>query len=138
MIVFDLRCEDGHRFEGWFADASACEQELSEGLVECPLCGNKNVVRAFSPFAIKSAARAEVPPTLPNPMEILKNFSDMVKANFDNVGSNFAKEALKIHYGVTEARNIRGTSTQAEEKMLNDEGVEFMKVPVIAPKDTDA
>lgn len=138
MIVFDLSCEDGHRFEGWFADATECERELSENSVECPLCGNKNVSRAFSPFAIKSATRADGPPALPNPMELIKHISDMVKANFHDVGSKFATEALKIHYGVSEARNIRGVSTQAEEKMLKDEGVEFIKVPVLTPKDTDA
>lgn len=138
MIVFDLVCEDGHRFEGWFADVTECERELSEGLVSCPVCGNASVTRIPSTFGIKGAARSEGPPALPNPMEMLKHISDMVKANFDNVGANFATEALKIHYGVAEPRNIRGSSTQAEEKMLKDEGVEFLKVPVIPTKDTDA
>ena len=45
------------------------------------------------------------------------------------MGTEFAKEALKMHYGVTDQRNIRGTSTTDEEKILKEEGVEFHKIP---------
>jgi hypothetical protein len=54
------------------------------------------------------------------------------------VGCNFATEALKMHYGATEQRNIRGTSTDTEEKMLKEEGIGFLKVPVPATPDTDS
>ena len=43
---------------------------------------------------------------------------------------NPSKEALKIHYGASEARNIRGSSTAQEEEMLKKEGVPFAKIPV--------
>jgi len=33
---------------------------------------------------------------------------------------------------VTEPRNIRGTSTQEEEKTLKEEGIEFIKIPVVS------
>jgi len=46
------------------------------------------------------------------------------------VGHNFAKEALKIHYGLAEEREIRGVATEAEEELLRTEGVSFVKVPV--------
>ena len=52
-----------------------------------------------------------------------------MEKNFDNVGSDFAKEALKIHYGVGEPRNIRGYSTSQEEETLRQEGISFFKVP---------
>ena len=51
-----------------------------------------------------------------------------LKDNFEDVGPRFANEALKIHYGAEKPRNIRGVSTQDEEKMLAQEGVEFFKV----------
>jgi hypothetical protein len=35
-----------------------------------------------------------------------------------------------MHYGVEEPRNIRGTTTEAEEKMLRDEGIQFIKIPL--------
>ncbi len=42
-----------------------------------------------------------------------------------------------MHYGVSELKNIRGTSTEKEEKILNDEGINFFKIPVPIDPDTD-
>ncbi len=67
-----------------------------------------------------------------------KEIVDYVGKNFDDVGCDFAKEALKIHYGVKEARNIRGISTKEEEKMLKEEGIDFVKIPMPVTPDTDA
>jgi hypothetical protein len=54
------------------------------------------------------------------------------------VGCDFAKEALKIHYGAAEPRNIRGVSTKEEEKTLTDEGIQFIKIPMPARPDTES
>ena len=62
--------------------------------------------------------------------EIGKKVVDYVENNFDNVGCDFSKEALKIHYGVTEPRNIRGVSTPEEEKVLKQEGIDYIKLPM--------
>ena len=70
--------------------------------------------------------------------KISKEAIDFVEKNFDNVGCEFAKEALKIHYGAAEPRNIRGVSTNEEEKILRDEGVEFFKIPLPARPETDS
>ena len=72
-------------------------------------------------------------------MEMLGNkIVDYVEKNFDDVGADFTKEALKIHYGVSEPRNIRGVSTREEEKTLEKEGVQFIKIPIPVPPDTDS
>jgi hypothetical protein len=47
------------------------------------------------------------------------------------VGADFYKEALKIHSGEAENRNIKGTATTEEEVILKEEGVPFFKVPTI-------
>jgi hypothetical protein len=70
--------------------------------------------------------------------KIGEKISDFVEKNFDDVGCNFAKEALKIHYGVTEPRNIRGVSTDKEEKTLKEEGIQFFKVPISSPPETES
>ncbi|MEM7688078.1 MAG: DUF1178 family protein [Pseudomonadota bacterium] len=46
MIVFDLHCEHGHRFEGWFGSSSDYESQLERGLVACPKCGTLKVSKA--------------------------------------------------------------------------------------------
>ena len=139
MIAYDLQCVNGHSFEGWFEDRKAYEAQKKKALIACPVCNSTSIARVPSTFAIKSS----------NP---LKEFSDQqadfgdinqkivefVEKNFDNVGADFAKEALKMHYGVTEARNIRGVSTKEEENTLKEEGVQFFKVPMPEAPDTDA
>jgi hypothetical protein len=70
--------------------------------------------------------------------QVGKQIVDFVEKNFDDVGCDFAKEALKIHYGVTEARNIRGVSTKEEEKVLKKEGIQFIKVPMPVRPDNDS
>jgi len=70
--------------------------------------------------------------------EMSKQIVDYVEKNFDNVGCEFASEALKMHYGVKEPRNIRGTSTEKEEKTLKKEGIQFLKIPVPTNTDKDS
>jgi len=53
------------------------------------------------------------------------------------VGCKFTTEALKMHYGVSELKNIRGTSTEKEEKILKDEGINFFKIPMPTDPNTD-
>ena len=55
---------------------------------------------------------------------------DYIDKNFEDVGPDFAKESLKMHYGVAEKKNIKGLATDKEEKMLKDEGIQFFKLPI--------
>ena len=139
MIAYDLQCVNGHAFEGWFEDSETYQTQKKMELVACPACNNTCVSRIPSTFAIKSSA---IPKNASleekNLKKIGKEIVDFVEKNFDDVGCDFAKEALKIHYGVEEPRNIRGVSTKEEEKMLKDEGIGFVKIPMPAPPDTDA
>ncbi len=139
MIAYDLQCQNGHTFEGWFEDAKAFKKQLKTNLIACPVCDNTCVTRIPSTFSIKGA------PALKNRADqnsgsgdgprvdstiIAQALTNFVEKNFDNVGSDFATEALKIHYGVKKPRNIRGVSTTQEEETLRKEGVEFIKFPV--------
>ena len=139
MIAYDLQCANGHNFEGWFEDHKAYETQEKQGLISCPVCHEASVSRVPSTFAIKSTPALKNRTEKPVDLEkIGKKVVDFVEKNFDDVGSDFAKEALKIHYGVTEARNIRGFSTKEEEKTLKKEGVQFFKIPVPVTSESDA
>ncbi|MGD9330974.1 MAG: DUF1178 family protein [Desulfobacterales bacterium] len=129
MIAYDLICSQGHIFEGWFEDAKTYTKQKKKGLVTCPICNDTAVSRQPSTFAIKSGPPATQGADL---AALGRQIYDFVEKNFDNVGSDFAKEALKIHYGVSEPRNIRGVSTKQEEETLQKEGVDFVKVPLPA------
>jgi hypothetical protein len=133
MMIFDLRCANGHAFEGWFQNMDDFENQCKKKLVPCPFCNAVKVTRVPSKVSIKmtntDACLSEEHQNsgTENPLNRLVEF---LNQNFENVGSDFAKEALKIRYGVSEKRNIRGTSTTEEEKMLEKEAIPFYKIPI--------
>ena len=143
MIVFDLCCKHNHIFEAWFKDRESFEEQREKGLVVCPICGSKEVRKILSPVAIKKHSDS-VRPKKYRASEgeeqikayeaLLNRVYKYIENNTEDVGTDFAKEALKIHYGVEEPRGIRGVTTEEEEKILKEEGVSFFKFPVPSKK----
>lgn len=145
MKVLDLQCQHGHQFEGWFASEDVFQDQLTRGLVECPLCADKTVAKLLSaPRLNLSAARLSsgstepVPATLPNQaslsdVDIQATWLKMVRhvmINTENVGEKFAEEARKIHYGESEERSIRGQASRKETEALREEGIAVMPLPI--------
>ncbi|RJR18967.1 MAG: DUF1178 family protein [Desulfobacteraceae bacterium] len=136
MIAFDLQCSQGHIFEGWFASNESFEDQKLSGLVECPYCSDTMVIRIMPAVSVKkSAQRTDRAPGELDYGRLALEVMEYIRTNFEDVGPRFTSEALKIHYGVAEKRNIRGSATSEEEKVLTQEGVEFFKVPF--PKKED-
>lgn len=140
MIVFDLQCICGCQFEGWFAGRSDFDRQNDQGLIACPRCGGEKVRKILSPVAVHSGvagqeisspagADPEITPAMM--VRFLESVRHFVEKNFDDVGPRLAEESLKIHYGVAGPRNIRGTATAEQEKMLRDEGIDLLHIPVI-------
>ena len=138
MIAFDLRCSNGHSFEGGFKDLESFNEQDSRDMIICPICKSNKVSRELSPVAIKSVRGEERPQqNKPDYRQLAMGVMEYIRNNFEDVGADFAKEALKIHYGVAEKRDIRGSATDEEEKTLKDEGIKFFKFPLLKPKDED-
>lgn len=129
MIVFELECGQGHRFEGWFDGADAFESQLAEGMVACPYCEDTGIRKVMSPVAVRRSTpeRAAGAPAI-DYHRLAREVVEYMKENFEDVGGRFASEALKMHYGVVEKKNIRGSATFEEERTLKEEGVEFHKI----------
>jgi Protein of unknown function (DUF1178) len=53
-----------------------------------------------------------------------------VLAKTEDVGTEFANEARKIHYGEAKERGIRGQVSRDETLELLDEGIEVMPLPL--------
>jgi len=141
MIAYDLQCANGHSFEGWFEDRKAYLDQQKKGLITCPVCNDTSVDIIPSTFAIKSSQPSRARQLSAEEaalQKIGKEAVEFVEKNFDDVGCDFTKEALKIHYGASEPRNIRGVSTKEEEKTLKEEGIQFFKIPMPTPPDTDS
>ncbi|HET6518447.1 MAG TPA: DUF1178 family protein [Geminicoccaceae bacterium] len=52
MILFDLVCGRGHRFEGWFRTGAAFGAQAAAGEVSCPVCGDHAVRKALMAPAV--------------------------------------------------------------------------------------
>jgi hypothetical protein len=132
LIIYDLKCEKGHTFEGWFKDQQTWILQKSQRLVSCPVCNSSSIEMIPSSITIMgkdSRAEGKLQEKELSPAGALKILHQYIDNNFEDVGNKFAEIALKIHYGDEEKRNIKGTSTPQEEDNLKEEGVQFIKVP---------
>lgn len=140
MKVLNLRCANGHGFEGWFASDDEFMAQNGSGLIECPLCAdriisrmptaprlNLSTPRDPAPAAAAPASEA-APPLQTQWVAAVRRMLD----NTDDVGERFPEEARRIHYGEIEARGIRGQASAEERQALLDEGIEIMSLPIPA------
>ncbi len=61
MKVLNLQCGQQHSFEGWFGSENDFQTQLQRGLVECPMCADKSVVKM--PSAPRLNFGGHVPPS---------------------------------------------------------------------------
>ena len=133
MIAFDLECSQGHIFEGWFNNLKSFEEQNAKKLVSCPYCDDTNIRKVISPVTMKTSSQTDDDKgnMSINYRRLAREIVDYVNKNYDEVGPDFAKEALKMHYGVTDKRNIKGSATAEEETTMKEEGIEFFKIPIV-------
>jgi hypothetical protein len=155
MILYRLRCSDGHEFESWFKDSKSYERQEKKSLIGCPVCGGAKIERALmAPRLGKGGQKkdAEAPPAaVPAPApsaeqqqmaalarhmpkelrEALLKVREQVEKNCEPVGDKFAEEARKIHYGESDKRGIYGETSEEEAEALAEEGIEFGRLPWI-------
>lgn len=144
MIVYDLRCGNGHVFEAWFGSSSDFDQQKKKGLLECPLCGDGAIEKAvMAPAVATRSGRdedgsgrhpagspgAHSPAEVKEMMARLAEMQRRIEDSFDYVGEAFAEEARRIHFGESEERPIYGEVNPAEARELREEGIEIMPLP---------
>ncbi len=132
MILFDLKCAHDHPFEGWFPDSKAFERQRRGDEIRCPVCGASDVEKALMAPNVATSKRKEAgreEQKAAAAMAMLSKMREHVESNCDYVGPEFAEEARKIHYGETEKRDIYGEATDGDAKELEEEGIEFGRIP---------
>jgi hypothetical protein len=151
MIVFDLACADGHRFEGWFASGEEFAAQCGRGLVECPQCGSADVAKAPMAPAVprKGNRRAEaadlkqavaggaMPPEVAAALGQLAQAQAKALESSTWVGDKFAERSRAMHYGEQDAETIHGRASLREATALREEGIAVapLPFPVAGPKD---
>ena len=154
MIVFDLQCSAGHRFEAWFASSGAYASQREAGLIVCPHCGTSEVSKApmapaVSPkgnsraLAVPGAAEAstQAPASAPLanrpvPAEVREALARLAEAQARAlkgstwVGEDFGAQARAMHYGEQDEAPIHGQASLAEARALVEEGVPIAPLPL--------
>ena len=149
MIVFDLSCDAGHRFEGWFASSERYADQRSRGLVTCPHCGSVDVNKAPMAPAVPAKANtradaplerkqvtSKLPPQVLQAMSALAQAQSKALADSTWVGDEFAEQSRAMHYGERDHATIHGQATRDEAAALIEEGIPVAPLPFpVAPPD---
>ena len=139
MIKYALKCEVGHDFEAWFPSSDGFDEQSRQGLIECPMCGSRQVAKAImAPMVRTSKGRDEGTEAQRRLAELAFKVRQHVEATHDYVGDAFAREARDIHEGLTPDRPIYGEATPAEVKSLVEDGIPVAAIPVMSPKKAKA
>jgi hypothetical protein len=153
MILYDLRCSQGHKFEAWFKDSGSYDKQAKRGDVECPVCFDTSVEKAIMAPRLSSSTRkkglehdtpiSRGPHSDERASEVAREILDAVgkvqrhvEENCDYVGDKFADEARAIHHGDSEERGIYGEATKSEVEDLLDEDIPVMPVPGMKRKNS--
>ena len=64
----------------------------------------------------------------------LRELQRKIKTEYRDVGTAFAAEARKIHYGERAPENIYGQSSDKEREALADEGIDVVAMPWLPPE----
>ncbi|WP_304849565.1 DUF1178 family protein [Reyranella sp.] len=158
MILYRLRCADGHEFDSWFKDSKTYERQEKKSLIGCAVCGSAKVERALMaprigkkgkdstlPAVVEAPAAETTSAPSPEQQQIAALARQMpkelreallavraeVEKNCEPVGDKFAEEARKIHYGESDKRGIYGQTSEEEAEALAEEGIEFGRLPWI-------
>ena len=155
MKVLNLRCANGHGFEGWFASEDDYMEQNGRSAIECPLCADHVISRMPSaPRLNLNTSRGSAEPTLPLqrkpapggaapaggnlqttavPADLQAAWLQTVRhlmENTDDVGDRFAEEARRMHYGEQPQRGIRGNASSEEREALREEGIDTVSIPL--------
>ncbi|MBN8196342.1 MULTISPECIES: DUF1178 family protein [Thalassospira] len=136
MILFQLKCEHDHEFEGWFKDGATYDMQAASGDLSCPVCGTSNVGKALMAPRLRTSRQKELAAEKQQQKAVaeatkaaIAEIRKQVETNCEHVGDKFAEEARKIHYGEAEKRGIYGEASLKETVELVEEGIDVHALP---------
>mgnify|MGYP002077954859 FL=1 len=163
MIILNLLCDNGHRFEGWFASSDAFRDQQARQLVQCTYCQTSSVTQlpsaphvrrttaavaqdhniseavdtnGLTAAGLTAAGLTAGPLTQPEAAQKIFQALATMARQAENVGDRLPEEARRIHYKEAPARNILGVATVEETRELLDEGIMILPAPVPPESET--
>ena len=133
MICYSLTCSENHTFDSWFSNAAAYAKLKEQGFLSCTVCGTVKVEKAVMAPNVSSKSKPEnkkIQKLSPSPAEkAIAELKNYVQQNSEDVGSNFALIARKMHAGDTPEKNIHGKASLKEAQSLHEDGVPIIPLP---------
>jgi hypothetical protein len=133
MIRYALRCSNDHRFDSWFGSSGDFERLQRGGMVSCAVCGSSEVEKDLMAPRLGTPSLPDEAPTLSRPAspaeQALRQLRQRIEATSEDVGSEFAAEARRIHDGISARRSIIGEARPADAKALIEDGIPVAPLP---------
>jgi hypothetical protein len=127
VIVLDLVCVFGHRFEGWFSSVEAFENQAAKHLINCPDCNHADIQRLpCGPHILKSGSSSSKLRERDNEVQQLRDEFERIADACEDVGDQFPSEARRIYTNEVPQRSIKGRASGEE---LREEGVPVLPIP---------
>ena len=156
MIKYKLKCKSiycstQNEFDGWFQSIEAFENQMQSGLINCPICGDDNIIKLLAtPNVRKSKLKISKNIEFQNASDVsnseksylgnekIKNITTMLRTikkeiqkNSMFVGDEFVSKARSMKEGKIKERPIHGHGTKKEVQELRDEGIDVVNIPWI-------
>ena len=131
MIKYNLICECGRTFEGWFSSSAEYDILKKKQLVNCIYCDSVSVKKSIMAPNLLSKSN-KVSKKNKFEKKIAKQLLDVrryIEKNCKNVGKSFTQEARRIHYDKKSSKGIYGEATPEETDELLEEGIEVATIP---------
>ena len=156
MKVFNLACTFGHGFEGWFGSDLEFDAQRERGLLECPICCDRQIEKRPAAPSLHLARKLPAPAVHhetaePQCLEDVARNDESVqyerlrsawltvvhhlRQHSEDVGSGFAEEARRIQRCESRQRSIRGNATVDEAVALIEEGIPVLPLPDLIRND---
>ena len=61
MIKYKLKCKSTYcseksEFDGWFQSSEAFQNQMTKGLITCPICGSNNIIKLLATPNVKKVS----------------------------------------------------------------------------------
>lgn len=148
-ILYQLRCDNQHKFEGWFPSIAQFDSQKAQGTLQCPMCGIAAVDRDIMSPRVSGIQkektgkpkRAQRLKKLQHQVQstdemmmgtrvkdMMRTVRNIIKSECEFVGNRFVEEVKKYEDGNRDDK-FYGTPTEAEARKLIADGVDLFVVP---------
>ena len=135
MIKYNLKCNNNHEFESWFADSKEFEKLNKKKLLECIFCNSRAISKSIMAPMISFSKDKDN-----NEFQINENLLKIekqkliklrsyIEKNYEYVGKDFSKKVREIFYDKKNKKTIYGITSPKEREELKEEGIDLLSIP---------